>query len=80
LYALENGIDELFASGRFAEHLARGFGAATRCFASKQELVEALLPHLRNDTTVLVKGSRSSAMEDVVSQIIEERRDASLVG
>jgi len=79
-YALEKGIDVLFATGRFAEHTARGFGAQTQCFASKQDLAAELVSRLDADTTVLVKGSRSSAMEDVVAQLIEESAHASVVG
>lgn len=84
-YALDRGIDQLFVTGRFGEQTARGFGPGTRIFGSKKDLAQALLPCLGSSTTVLVKGSRSSAMEEVVAQLVvaqisEEGEHASLVG
>lgn len=79
-YARDKGIDQLFVVGRFGEHTARGFGVKTATFADKDELVGALLPLLGTGVTVLVKGSRSAAMEQVVAKIIEEKANASLVG
>lgn len=78
-YALSKGIEELFVVGRYAEHYARGFGATTRVFNNKSELSEALAAELDGEASVLVKGSRSAAMEDVVSRIVEEGACAAVV-
>jgi UDP-N-acetylmuramoyl-tripeptide--D-alanyl-D-alanine ligase len=78
LYAREKGIDQLFVIGRYGEHSARGFGPDTRIFDSRDALVAALKSELDSQTTVLVKGSRSSAMEKIVEQIIEEGAHASV--
>lgn len=79
-HAREQGIDALFTCGRYAEHTARGFGDATRQFDSKQVLAAALVTELDDKTTVLVKGSRSSAMEEVVAAITGGNGDASMAG
>ncbi|MCK9564258.1 MAG: UDP-N-acetylmuramoyl-tripeptide--D-alanyl-D-alanine ligase, partial [Bacteroidales bacterium] len=54
------GIDELWAVGRYAGSIAQGFGQQTRVVQSKAALAAELVPTLDGDTTVLVKGSRSS--------------------
>ena len=77
-YAREQNIDGLFITGRFAEHTARGFGDAAQNFADKAALARALPGLMDNTTTVLVKGSRSAAMEDVVGAITEENKNASV--
>lgn len=78
-YALRKGIDALFVTGHHAEHYARGFGEATRIFDSKSELSDALTAELSSAVSVLVKGSRSAAMENVVSRIVEENACAAVV-
>jgi UDP-N-acetylmuramoyl-tripeptide--D-alanyl-D-alanine ligase len=78
-YARDKLIDELLVTGRFAEHSARGFGEGARRFPNKAELSAGLLGMLEEETTVLVKGSRSAAMEEVVLAILEEGADAALV-
>lgn len=72
-HARVRGIDELWAVGRYASSIAQGFGQLTRVAQSKAALAAELAPTLDSDTTVLVKGSRSSGMEDVVNLIIEEQ-------
>lgn len=79
-YAREKGIDQFYVTGRFADHSARGFGGDTQQFASRETLAAALLPELDANTTVLVKGSRSAAMDLLVAMIIEESADAAVVG
>jgi UDP-N-acetylmuramoyl-tripeptide--D-alanyl-D-alanine ligase len=78
IYALEKGIDTLWLSGEFAVDVARGFGANARVFGNKDELVTELKPVLGSRTTVLVKGSRSAAMEAVVKSLSQEDADASM--
>jgi UDP-N-acetylmuramoyl-tripeptide--D-alanyl-D-alanine ligase len=73
-YAREQHIDAVFACGQFAQKTIGGFGAAGQIFDTKQAIAETLIPIMNKDTTVLVKGSRSSRMEDVVEIIC--RREA----
>jgi UDP-N-acetylmuramoyl-tripeptide--D-alanyl-D-alanine ligase len=74
VYARQQHIDAVFACGQFAQNTIDGFGAAGPVFATKQAIAEMLLPLMNKNTTVLVKGSRSSRMEDVVEIIC--RREA----
>jgi UDP-N-acetylmuramoyl-tripeptide--D-alanyl-D-alanine ligase len=76
--ARERGIERLFALGAKAADAARAFGSGGRPFADLETLIEALRAELRPGLTVLVKGSRASAMERVVAALSapEEGRDA----
>jgi len=68
--ARERGIDLLMTCGVHSEHSAKAFGPTAQHFKNQEELAQDLLPKLDKDTTVLVKGSRSSAMEKVVQQLL----------
>lgn len=72
-YAKSKGVDWLWATGRYAASSAQGFGAGAQVCTDKPQLAAELTAILDADTTVLVKGSRSAGMEDVVNLIIEER-------
>ena len=63
------GIEELFTMGDLARYTASCFGNGAQYLANQSALVEALLPKLKPDVTVLVKGSRCMAMENIVSQL-----------
>jgi UDP-N-acetylmuramoyl-tripeptide--D-alanyl-D-alanine ligase len=67
--AREAGIDRLYACGALSRGAAEAFGAEGHFFAQQQQLIEALLPQLKEGLTVLVKGSRSSHMERVVEAL-----------
>lgn len=70
-YAREQGIQRLLVVGEHAADSARGFGAGAEVFEDKQSLVARLLAELDATAHVLVKGSRSSGMDDIVKQIVE---------
>ncbi len=63
------GIDRLYASGILSRGAAEAFGENGHYFEQQQQLIEALLPEMKSDVTVLVKGSRSSRMERVVEAL-----------
>jgi len=63
------GVVELFAVGKLAGIAAESFGEGAHHLADHQALVKALLPRLRPDVNVLVKGSRCMAMENIVSEL-----------
>lgn len=63
------GADRLLALGPNAEDYCRGFGEGSRVCPGHDETIRELLPELSAPVTVLVKGSRSSAMETVVRAI-----------
>jgi len=72
-YARERGIDALWVTGRFAVSTAQGFGSGAQVCDSKQQLAAQLESTMDSTTTLLVKGSRSAGMEEVVNLIIEEQ-------
>lgn len=66
-YAREKGLEALYAVGRLSALAVDSFGTQGRLFGTRQELVTALSAELNADTRVLVKGSRSAGMEEVVA-------------
>ena len=68
------GIARLFALGELSAHAARTFGEGGSVHASHAALAEALWEQLGAGTTVLVKGSRGSAMDRIVTALLQ--RDA----
>ncbi|WP_131776452.1 UDP-N-acetylmuramoyl-tripeptide--D-alanyl-D-alanine ligase [Legionella impletisoli] len=68
--AKELKIDALYTFGHHSQHTTKVFGENARHFTSHEELTECLLPTLDSATVILVKGSRSSAMEQVVNRLI----------
>lgn len=60
------GIENLLAVGENAEGYARGFGNGAVTCVDHAEAVSWLVSHLATPVTLLVKGSRSSAMDNVV--------------
>ena len=71
-YAGANNIDEFFAIGEFSRGAADSFGDNAHWFASHDNLVKFLKTKLKQDVTVLVKGSRSARMDRVVTDITEQ--------
>lgn len=68
-FAREQGVDRLFALGPLACGAVEVFGRGGECFQELEALIEALLRHWRSGATLLVKGSRSMAMERVVAAL-----------
>ncbi|SEK94065.1 UDP-N-acetylmuramoyl-tripeptide--D-alanyl-D-alanine ligase [Colwellia chukchiensis] len=77
-YVKSKAIDDLLTLGVLSQHTANGFYAVTsdqsNHFNSKEKLVSQLQDLLQGEgqqVTILVKGSRSAHMEDVVADIIQ---------
>jgi UDP-N-acetylmuramoyl-tripeptide--D-alanyl-D-alanine ligase len=62
-------IDGLYCVGELSAAAATSFGAGGHHFASQNALLAALKQELDADTTLLVKGSRSSRMDGLVEQL-----------
>ncbi|MDP3268199.1 MAG: UDP-N-acetylmuramoyl-tripeptide--D-alanyl-D-alanine ligase [Legionella sp.] len=69
LAARRLGIDALFSCGTLSQLASEAFGGGQH-FLNQDELVLNLVNELSSDTTVLVKGSRSSAMEKIVHKLL----------
>lgn len=65
------GIDKLFACGRLSHSTVAAFGENGAHYKDQSSLIEALKPMLHSNTTVLIKGSRSSQMENIVRAILD---------
>ncbi|MBC9252105.1 UDP-N-acetylmuramoyl-tripeptide--D-alanyl-D-alanine ligase [Pseudomonas alcaligenes] len=61
-------VSALYAVGPLMAHAVKAFGAQGQHFADQASLIEALRRESGN-TTILIKGSRSAAMEKVVAAL-----------
>ncbi|MCG8294958.1 UDP-N-acetylmuramoyl-tripeptide--D-alanyl-D-alanine ligase [Pseudomonas entomophila] len=62
-------VDVLYAVGANMAHAVKAFGEKGRHFATQAELIDAVRTEAASDTTILIKGSRSAAMENVVAAL-----------
>ncbi len=65
-YARNNAIDALLTCGSDSSIASDVFGESSRHFTDKKSLTDYLLEELKSDDVVLIKGSRSAALEEVV--------------
>ncbi|KTC54500.1 UDP-N-acetylmuramoyl-tripeptide--D-alanyl-D-alanine ligase [Pseudomonas putida] len=59
-------VDALYAVGPLMRHAVTAFGAQGQHFANQADLIAALAAEQGSNTTILIKGSRSAAMENIV--------------
>lgn len=75
-YAAERGVGALFAVGPLSVSAIAGYGnnraQQAHHFSSQETLIAALRPMLSPRSRVLIKGSRSARMENVVNALIEQ--------
>ena len=81
--AAQLGVSNLLVCGNFAHTVVESFKQAVKtsgknamAFASQSELIKYATVHISSGT-VLVKGSRSAAMECVVSALTQSKQDES---
>ena len=77
--AKEAGVDSLYATGELSVDTVKSFGENGFHFRTKKELVSALQEKLTENDIVLVKGSRSAAMEEVVERILTHNNNSKRV-
>jgi len=70
--AKKMGIKRLFATGEYSRKAVDGFGAGAEFFADKNALASRVYEEMDKKVVVLVKGSRSMKMEEVVAVLMGE--------
>ncbi|MEA5444843.1 UDP-N-acetylmuramoyl-tripeptide--D-alanyl-D-alanine ligase [Gammaproteobacteria bacterium AB-CW1] len=65
----EAGVERLFCIGHLAAEAAAAFGAGAELYARVDRLVEILRQELREDVTLLVKGSRAMGLERLIDSL-----------
>jgi len=73
-YARELGIEHFWGVGPALESAVKSFGASGRYFPSREECLAALPLVLTQDDTVLVKGSRTAAMEQIFHALLDQNQ------
>lgn len=68
--ARHHGIEALMTCGKSSEAAAHTYGVTGKHYHCQEDLVQDLLKQLDENTTVLVKGSRSSKMEKIVHLLV----------
>jgi UDP-N-acetylmuramoyl-tripeptide--D-alanyl-D-alanine ligase len=71
-YAKMKKIDALYSVGQYSHFTAAGFGVEAKTFSDQQSLIEELEKELETVVTLLVKGSRSARMENVVNTLLDK--------
>lgn len=72
-YAKDKKINTLMTFGKLSSFAANEFGENASSYLEKEKLIKDLNIHLNEKVAVLVKGSRSMHMEDVVTAIINKK-------
>ena len=73
VYAVEKNVSALWTHGPLSAHASEAFGVDGVNFPSKAALVEALLTRLDANSVILIKGSRSTRMEEVVQRVLDAK-------
>lgn len=71
-FAEQCGINTLLATGKLAKHAVDNFSKNTKFYPKKSDLVLDLKSMLDKDTTVLVKGSNSQKLDEVIGALLEK--------
>ncbi len=70
LYAKGNNINQLYTLGVLSEQASLVFGENSRHYREKSDLVKTLQSELKAETIILIKGSRSAKMEEVITELL----------
>ena len=76
-YAQRSGIDELWLTGAETTATARGFGKTAVHCLDREELALQLQNRFGEGDVVLVKGSRSAGMENIVTALLDQANGGS---
>lgn len=82
VYARQLGISQMMGIGKFTQAAIEGFGESGQHYPSKAKLIQDLLLVLdkqdqsgKNENTVLIKGSRSMRMEEIVAALLKNSKE-----
>ncbi len=64
------GINQFYATGELMQEAVKSYGQNAKHFENKMELIKALKREWPENTSILVKGSRSMKMEEIVQALI----------
>jgi UDP-N-acetylmuramoyl-tripeptide--D-alanyl-D-alanine ligase len=67
------GIDYLFTYGDLSAETQKSFGENAFHFTDREHLIGTLKTYLKNNLTILIKGSRSMQMEKIVESLVPEK-------
>ena len=73
--AKRSGIQRLRAVGKLSRAAVDAFNGGALHYADQAQLIEALRKELRPNVSLLVKGSRSSAMDRIVDALLDRARN-----
>jgi len=74
-YAAEKGLDGFYAVGQYSAAAVEGFvGQPAKHFDDQQALIDFLQNHTNADDSLLIKGSRSAKMENVVNALAGQEK------
>ncbi len=71
-YARRAAVDRVLTYGNWSSHLHSGFKGEGQHFTDKKALCDWLIPHLNPGVVVLVKGSLTAGMNQVVSACLAD--------
>ena len=74
-FARQQGVQHLLATGELSKKTTEAFGDGAHWFATKQELVRYLHNNTQANDVILVKGSRSAGMEEVITGLQTDIKD-----
>ena len=69
-YAKQHGVNKLYALGDLSRNTVEGYGEGAEFFEDRETLIKTIIENMDESTTVLVKGSRSMTMENIVSALL----------
>ncbi|NQY42002.1 MAG: UDP-N-acetylmuramoyl-tripeptide--D-alanyl-D-alanine ligase [Legionellales bacterium] len=65
------GINKVYTFGNSAKIMGSKFGKNSRHFCSQASLEKFLITHLKDNTCILIKGSRKTKMENLIPPLIK---------